>query len=241
MEVAGCEFLLRCLTAGSCSCPCVTVHEGFSHALRTGARFSSQLSGCSDGNAIFKIFRMLRTEASFSDNEDEIERNILVSFWYRMYPVTDQILNDDAQILYQCFTGKLRQFFLSCEERPAKRPPADIGWSPHELSDQPPETNVHLGQVCLTSGLMCRGEARNWCYRRIKIPQAHTRGRIPIAKRRALRIKRSASCCKWEADVSQETVQPFVSLICRKRAHIYASFSHKLCRRLRVGGDFGFL
>ena len=30
MEVAGCEFLLWCLTAGTCSCPCVTVHEAFS-------------------------------------------------------------------------------------------------------------------------------------------------------------------------------------------------------------------
>ena len=32
MEVAGCEFLLWCLTAGTCSCPCVTVHEAFSLA-----------------------------------------------------------------------------------------------------------------------------------------------------------------------------------------------------------------
>ena len=30
MEVAGCKFVPLCLTADTCSCPCVTVHEAFS-------------------------------------------------------------------------------------------------------------------------------------------------------------------------------------------------------------------
>ena len=63
---------------------------------------------------------MLRTGAR-SSKQDDLERSILVRNWYRIHPVNDQILKDDADESYSNPTPESSAKYLPVELRKPPR------------------------------------------------------------------------------------------------------------------------